>query len=460
AAAMALLVGLIQIAAGAMRLGFMAQFLSKPILLGYVNGVAGIIIVGQLGKLLGLDIASNGFFPRLWENVTEVASAHWPTVALSVGLLAAYLLLRRFAPRVPAGLVTVTVAVLASVTLDLEAHGVAVVGDVASGIPLPALPSVGFERLSALVVPAAGMALVGFADAAAITRVYAKKHGYAVEADRELLGLGTANVVAGVTSAVPVGSSGSRTAVNDDAGGASPVVSIVVAAVTAAVALFATALVEPLPSAALGVVIVGAALGLVDFGGVRRLRRVHDTEAGLALAALLGVLALNVLGGLMVAIALSAGVFVYRSIRPHDAVLGSVSDVDGYRDIVHHPKAALVEGMVVYRFDAPLYFPNAQYFTERAMSLADPAPRWFVLNCEAVTYIDASGIEALENLRDELSRQGTVLVVARARADLRRMFDRTGLARDLPVYRSVRAAAEAFRRRGEGSGGGSDAADD
>lgn len=455
AAALAIAVGVVQAAGGLMRLGFMADFLSKPVLIGYINGVALIIIGSQMGKVLGITLEADGFFPQLWETLHKFGSTHWPTAVLSAALFAAFFILKRFLPRIPASLIVVVLAGIASVALDLGQYGIKLVGDIPPGLPGFALPGISFELWTKLALAAVGIALVGFADAVATARSYATKNGYEVDPDRELLGLGTSNISAGFTHAFAVGSSGSRTALNDATGGTSQVVALVAAAIAVAVTAFATALIEPLPKAVLGVVVITSALGLIDIRGITRLSRVLGTEVALAIATLLGVLIFDVLGGLLLAIALSVGVYVYRSVRPHDAVLASVSDLDGYRDIAEHPDATSVPGLLVYRFDAPLYFANAAYFTSRVAELVattDPKPRWVVFNAEAVTYIDATAIDALRTVRTDLRQQGITFAIARAQSHLRRVFDTSGYAAELGeqhLYHSVRAAVDAYQRQGQ-----------
>ncbi|MCT9011826.1 SulP family inorganic anion transporter [Streptomyces rhizosphaerihabitans] len=451
AASLALVTGAWLVLAGTLRLGFMADFLSKPVLLGYLNGVSLMIISTQLGKLLGIDVSSEDFFPRLGEVARELGGASLATVALSCSLLVVILLLRRFAPKVPGSLVAVVLATVVSAAFDLKAHGIAVVGDLEGGLPSLGFPRVGLNELSGLVLPAAGLALLAFADGNAIARTFATKNGYEVNANQELVALGASNAVSGISGAFPIGSSGSRTALADDAGGRSQIVGLVALLIVAVVAAFATPLIAPLPKAALGAVVVAAALNLFDFAGILRLRKVRDTEAALAVAALLAVPALGVLNGLLVAVALSMGVFVYRTVRPHDAVLGHLKDVDSYQDVDEHEGAQTQPGLVVYRFDAPLYFPNVPFFVARVRALVDRAPsglRWLVVNAEAVTYIDATAVDALSELHTELADRGVVLAFARPKASMRRVFADTGLTAQVGeehLFPSVRAAAAAFQ---------------
>ena len=433
----------------------MADFLSIPILVGYFNGIALIIIASQLGKILGLSISATYFFGVLRELVSEASQIHWWTALFSLALLALLLTLKRVAPTFPGSLLAVVVAGVASVTLDLSARGLAVVGDIPAGLPSLTVPEVPLRDVSLLALPAAGLALVAFADTIANARTYAKRNGYEIRANRELAGLGAANIAAGFSRALAISASGSRSALNDASGGTSQVVGLVTALVVAVVAAVATPLIAPVPIAALGVVVIAAVMGMIDIDGIWRLRRVHSAEVGLAVATMLGVLILGVLNGLLVAIGLSIGVFVYRSIRPHDAILGAVHDVDGYHNVEAFPAAETVPGLIVYRFDAPLFFPNAPYFKERVLTLvaaAETPPRCVLINAEAITYIDTTGVATLRELRADLAGDGILLTVARAKIMLRSVLDSTGLTTEIGpenFFPTIRTGVRAYLERTE-----------
>jgi SulP family sulfate permease len=449
AAALALAMGAMLLLAGVFRLGFFADFFGKPVLLGYINGVALIVIASQLGKLLGISVGASDFFPVVWEAVSKVSDANGPTVLLSAGLLAAALAVRRFLPAVPPSLVVLTLALVISALVDLEGHGIAVVGEVEGGLPSFGLPRVGAHDFLDLVLPAAAFSLVAFADLIATVRTFAQRHGYEIDANRELTAIGGANLIGGLTGAFPVSSSNSRSAVNDSAGARSQAAVLVAAVVVGLFLLFAMPLIEPLPTAALGVIIVVAAAGLINVHSIWRLRRVRSAEAALALVAFGGVLTFGVVGGVVVAIALSIGVFLYRAARPHDAVLGRVDDVDGYHDVGRWEGAETVPGLLVYRFDAPPFFVNAEYLRQRVLALADASEdvRWLVLNAEAWTFLDSTAIDVLSRLQGELEQRGVALCFARLKGRQREIFEDTGLtARIGPdrFFPTVRAAVAAF----------------
>lgn len=449
AAALALAMGLLLFLAGVLRLGFVADFFGKPVLLGYINGVALIVIASQLGKLLGISVGVRDFFAVVWEVLSELRDANWPTVLLSAGLVATALGAKRVVPAVPASLVVLALGLVVPAFVDMKAHGIATVGHVGGGLPSFGVPGVGTRDFVDLLLPAAAFSLVAFADMIATVRTFADRHGYEVDANRELTALGGANLVGGLTGAFPVSSSNSRSAVNDAAGARSQAAVVVAAAVVGLFLLFAMPLIEPLPTAALGVIIVVAAAGLINVHSIWSLRRIRPAEVALALVAFGGVLVFGVVGGVVVAIALSIGIFLHRSARPHDAVLGRVEDVDGYHDVERFAQATTIPGLLVYRFDAPPFFVNAEYLRRRVLALADGAEdvRWLVLDAGAWTYLDATAIDALARLHDDLEQRGVVLSVARLKGRQREIFEDAGLTARIGAERffpTVRAAVAAF----------------
>ena len=452
AAALAVTMGTLLFLAGVLRLGFIADFFGKPVLLGYINGVALIVISTQLGKLLGISVSVDEFFPIVREVLSELDDVNGATLFLSVGLVALAVAVKRFLPVVPPSLVVLGTGLLVAALADLEARDVAVVGEVKGGMPPFAVPDVGVGDYVDLLLPAVAFSLVAFADLTATVRTFAQKHGYDVDANSELRAVGAANVVGGLTSAFPGSSSNSRTAVNDSTGAKTQAAVIVAAVVVGLFLLVAMPLIEPLPKAALGVIIVVAAAGLINVGSIWRLRHVRPAETALALVAFVGVLVFGVVGGVAVAIMLSVGVFLYRAARPHDAVLGRVADVDGYHDIERWEGAEVVPGLLVYRFDAPLFFVNAEYLHTRVLTLAGAVDglRWVVLNAESWMYLDATAIDVLRQLHGELEQRGVVLCFARLKGRQREIFEETGLTARIGAdrfYPTVRAAVAAFEAR-------------
>lgn len=456
-AALALAMGLLVLAAGLLRLGFVADFFGKPVLIGYINGVALTVIASQLAKLLGISVAARDFFPIIRETLSELGDANGATVLLSAFLLALAFSIKRLLPVVPASLVVLAVSLLLAAVVDLPSRGVAVVGDVEQGLPSLGLPDVGIGRFVELLLPAAAFGLVAFADLTATVRTFAQKHGYAVDANAELRALGIANLGGGLTGAFPVSSSNSRSAVNDAAGARSQAAILVAAGVVGLFLLVAMPLIEPLPKATLGVIIVVAAASLIDVRAMWRLRHVRPAEVGLAVLALGGVLVFGVLGGVAIAIATSIGVFLQRAARPHDAVLGRVEGVDGFHDVDGWPDVQTTPGLLVYRFDATPFFVNAEYLRQRVLGLveAEREIEWVVLDAEAWTYLDATAVDALEQLHHELAEQGVTLCFARLKARGREIFADTGLTEQIGaerLYPTVRTAVAAFEEHRAATG--------
>ncbi|OBB97782.1 SulP family inorganic anion transporter [Mycolicibacterium peregrinum] len=452
-AVLALLVGAICLTAGLCRLGFLADLLSRPVLIGYMTGVAVIMISGQLGKVTGEDVTGDEFIDQVRSFIKELPSLHVPTVILSATVLALLLVLYRLSPRFPGPLVAVLAATAAVWLFSLDDKGIRVVGGIPAGLPSPALPPVPLTELLALVIPAVGIAVVAFSDNALTARTFAARKGQTIDANAELRALGVCNLTAGVTQGFPVSSSGSRTALGDAVGSRTQLYSLVMLATVLVVMLAGRDLLEHFPMAALGALVVYAALRLIDVAEFRRLARFRRSELVLAVATTVAVLGLGVLYGVLVAIALSLMDALRRIARPHDSILGYVPGIAGMHDVDDYPEAVSVPGLVVYRYDAPLFFANAEDFRERALAAVaeahDPV-EWFVLNAEAQVDPDLTAVDALEQLRRELTAQGVVFAMARVKSDLRDdlvaagFLDRVGADR---IFPTLPTAVEAFRNR-------------
>ena len=351
-----LLVGAIAVVGRIIRLGWVADYFSRSVLVGYLHGVAVVLVCGQLGKLFGVPIAAEDPLPQLKEFFTELDQIHGLTLlvgAVSIGVL---LLLKWKVPKVPAALLVVAAGIAASAAFDLTAHGVATVGHIPAGLPSFHWPNVGVGKTLDLVPAAAGVFAVGFADAILTARSFAGRNGQHVDANQELLAFGTANVAAGLTQGFPVGASGSRTAVNEQVGGRTQVVGLVAAAVAALVLLFLTQPVSVLPKACLGAVIVVAAIGLFDPDAWRALAQAGRSQVVIAAVTTAGVVLFGVLEALIVAVLLSVVDVVMRSSKPHDAVLGYVPRLGRWADVSFHRSARVSPGVVVYRLDDRLLF--------------------------------------------------------------------------------------------------------
>lgn len=452
AAMLALITGGLYLVARLVRLGWIADYFSRPVLVGYIHGVAIVLIIGQLGKLLGISIEAQDPIPQLVELLGELSTTSAATVAVSAVSLIVLLVLRRFVPRVPGPLVVVIGGIAASALLSLESYGVATVGEIPAGLPQLSVPDVGLQDVLALLPGAVGIFAVGFADGVLTARSFAGRRGQYVSANQELVALGAANAAAGLTQAFPVGASGSRTAVNDQMGGRTQLVGLFSAITIAIVLLFLTAPVALLPKACLGAVIVVAAIGLISREDWRGLAHVGRSQVLIAAVTMVGVLTVGVLQALVVAVALSILDIVVRSAKPHDAVLGWVERLGRYGDASLHPSARLTPGVLVYRLDDKLFFANSRYFSARVLEAVAAAPtptRWIVFDAEGVPDIDASGIEALELLIAQLRRSEISFAVARLKTPLLALFDRSGLTEAVGpenfypnVERAVQACAE------------------
>jgi SulP family sulfate permease len=430
AAALALLVAGFCLLGWLFRLGALADLLSRPVLIGYLAGIAGIMIASQLGKLLGVPEDADAFVDEVRQVLGRLDEVHAPTAALSLITLTAMLVAAALAPRAPVALLGMLGATAAAAILDLPERGVRLVGSIPGGVPVPGVPDVGSAELTAMLGPALGIAFVGYTDNILTGRAFAGRHGARIDPQRELLALGTANLGAGLLHGFPVSSSGSRTAISDAVGGRTQLTGLVTVACTLIALLTLRPLLAAFPLAALAAVVAYAATRLVDVPELVRFARFRRSELLLALATTAGVLVLGVLLGIVVAIALSVLDLLRRVARPHDAVEGLVPGLAGMHDVDDYPSAEVVPGLLVYRYDSPLFFANAENFRTRALAALDAAPvlvRWFLLNVEANVEIDVTGADAVESLRAELDRRGIVLALARLKQDLRDQLVPTGL---------------------------------
>ena len=458
-AALAITTGLIALVAGLLRLGFLASFISEPVLKGFIIGLALTIVAGQLPDLFGVEGGGGNFFEKLRRLLSNLDQTSVTTLAVGLASLALVLGLRRFAPAVPGSLVAVLVGIAAVWLLDLDAHGVEIVGQINSGLPALGTPDVAAADYLALAPAAAGVMLVGFAEGLGAAKTYAARHHCEVDANRELVGLGAANLGAGLSSGMVVNGSLSKTAVNGSAGARSQVSGLVVAALTILTLLFLTGLFENLPQATLAAVVIAAVIELVDFPALAALYRIATRELrgiyGIAarpdfiaaVAALAGVLVFDTLPGLFIGVVVSLLLLLYRASRPHVAVLGQVPGTPGqYGDIQRHPENELEPGIALLRVEGGLFFANAD--TVRAAvraHAAEPGTRAVVLDAETAPFIDVSAARMLVQLTDDLRRLGVELVLTHSVGQVRDVLRRADTAATLPpAYPSVQAAVEAL----------------
>lgn len=410
ASTLAVLAGAVCVAGAAARAGIAARLISKPIRFGYVNGIAVTVVVGQLPALCGFSTPGRGVVAELAGFAQGVASGKTVPAALAIGAasIALILALRRLAPRVPGVLLAVVLAAALVAVLGLSTT-LAVVGRVPAGLPAPAVPAVGLADVGQLAGGALAIALVAFADTSALSRTYAVRGHADVDPNRELLALGAANLAAGLFHGFPVSSSASRTPVAESSGAHSQLAGVAAAAAVGLLLTVAPGLIGTLPTTALAAVVISAALGLFEIAGVRRLWRLDRPEFVLSAASFASVVVLGVLPGIAIAIGLSLLDFVRHAWRPHDAVLGRVTGTKGYHDVARHPDARQVPGLLLFRWDAPLFFANADLFRERIAGLVRDAPlpvRSVVVAAEPITDVDSTAAEMLEGLHADLAASG------------------------------------------------------
>ncbi|TXS52522.1 sulfate permease [Streptomyces sp. uw30] len=455
AVTLAVTVGLLCLVARAVRLGFLADLLSRPVLIGYMAGVALIMMSDQLTKLTGVETTGSKFFPQVWSFVGDVTEAHTATVLLSAAALVLLFLMAKYVRAVPGPLLAVVLGTLAVVLFDLDdRYGVKVIGEVPSGLPGLARPD--WTEVPGLVLPALGVLLVGYTDFILTARAFSgpaddTDDGPELDANQEFLALGAANLGAGALHGFPVSSSASRTALASSAGARSQAYSLIAGAVVLAVLLFLSPLLARTPSAVLGALVVYAAVRMIDLAGFRRLASFRRRELLLALGCLVGVLALDILNGVLVAVGLSVAELLTRVARPHDAIQGVVPGIAGMHDVDDYPTARTIPGLLVYRYDSPLFFANAEDFRRRALAAVDEqtAPvRWFVLNAEANVEVDITALDAVDELRRELTDRGVVFALARVKQDLLEDLQAYGLADSVGadrIFPTLPTAVDAYR---------------
>lgn len=451
--ALALMTGLFCIGASFLRLGALADFLSRPILVGFLNGVAISILFAQIGNIFGFTMESSGIVPRLIEFFTRLPETHLPTLALGAGTFAVLLAARRFVSVLPAALLATVAAGAAVALLGLEARGVAVLGTVAGGLPGIGLPYVPLEKLPALTASAAGLALVLFASGMLSARAFASKNRYELDVDREFAAFGAANIASAAFQGFAVSGTTSRTAMVDAAGGRTQVAGLVSAAGVLLVLLFLTGPLRHVPEAALGAMLVYASFGIFDLATLRWLWRVDRAELVLAVITMLGVVAVGPIDAILVAVGLALVRFVKITARPRDEVLGKVPGLPGLHAVDRHPGAKTWPGIVIYRFDGPVTFFNSAYFRQRALKAAaavGPGLKWFVLDMVPVSHMDVTGFYALRELRADLEAQGARLILAGRKTEILLWLRDTGLyheSHEAMLYPTLRSALRAYREQ-------------
>ena len=452
ASMLAIMVGAIMILAAVARLGFIADLISKPTMIGYMNGLALTILVGQLPKLFGFKVNANGFAGELTGFAKGLANGEAVAAAAAVGIagIVLILVLQRWFPKFPAVLIMVVLSIAATSVFDLAVHGASLVGLLPEGFPPLTIPHVGVADAGSLAAGAVGIAMVSLADTISTSSAFAARTGQEVDGSQEMTGIGAANLAAGFFQGFPVSTSASRTAVAERSGAKTQLTGITGAALIILMIVLVPGLFRNLPQPALAAVVITASLSLADVPAVVRLWRQRKAECLLSAAAFLGVVLLGVLAGIAVAVGLSILNIFRQAWWPYNTVLGRVRGVKGYHDVRSYPEARHLPGLVIYRFDAPLFFASVKTFRDqvRRLARADPPPTWIVIAAEPVTDVDTTASDVLTELDQELSAQGISLVFAELKDPVRRKIERYGLARAIEprhFFPTIGAAVAAFR---------------
>ena len=446
---LAIIVAVIEIGLGIGRLGFVADLLSSEVQVGYMNGLALIIIVGQLPKLFGFSTDAEGFGEEIKAFVLGLHNTVGAALVIGLGVLAILLVLPRFTRVVPAVLIGIVIATVVSALFDLHAHGVATVGTLPKGVPAPSVPWTKFADVGPLMVAALGITLVSLADTIATSSSFGARRGEEVDPNQEMIGIGAANLAAGLLQGFAVSTSGSRTAVVEQAGAKSQLASLVGAGIVVSLLLFFNSLLADLPQAALAAVLIAAALSLLDLEVLIRYYRVRKSALALSVVASLGVVVLGVLQGIVIAVVLAVLLFFRRSWQPHGAVLGLVESLGGWHNVDRYPEARQIPGIVVYRWEAPLFFANSSAFRNQVRHVvAESQPSWVVVQCEAMTDVDVSAAKMLEQLDRELNAADIHMAFVEMRARLQELVLRYGLFETLDrdrFYPTLTAAVAAIQ---------------
>ena len=459
AATLAILSGLLLVLGARAKIGAVADFLSKPVLVGYMTGAALILMASQVNKLFGIPLKALDFFPRLVELAANLRQTHTLTLLFGLSLLAVMLALRRFAPKVPAALVVCVLAIIASWALNLEGRGFAVVGHFPPSLPAFAFPINDWRDVHLLLPAAIGIALLTYTEGILLARAFAARNSYTVNPNQELTALGLADVCTGLFQGFAVTGSQARTTINDSAGGKTQMSSLVAAITLALFLAFLTPLIAKLPEVALAAILIYGGTTLVEFDVMKRIYRYYPTSGALAAITTLGVLAAGVVPGILVGVALSLLDLINRVSNPPDAVLRQVPG-HGFHDLGSSAAGETLPGLIAFRFYAPLLFSNAGHFVQRVRELivASQVPvRWFLLDAQAITDIDVTAADALHLLNEELRNKGITLKIAHANPPLRQMLQRIGLAQELSqqsFFDSVHECVDAFRCAAEAAAPG------
>jgi high affinity sulfate transporter 1 len=452
---LAIVSGMVCVAAGLARLGFITELLSKPIRYGYMNGIALTVLLSQLPKLLGFSVSSSGPLRQVQGIIEKISAGSTNITALVIGaaVLAAILVFKRW-PRIPGMLIAVVSATVVVAIFDLAKRaGVSVLGPLPQGLPMPNIPSIDVGALAQILSGGLAVALVSFADTSVLSRTYAARLRTPVDPNQEMVGLGIANLAAGFFQGFPISSSSSRTPVAEAAGARTQLTGVVGALAIALLLLVAPNLLQYLPNTALAAVVIASAIGLIEIRDLMRIYRIQRWEFWLAITCFVGVAVFGAIPGIAIAIVIAVIEFLWDGWRPHSAVLGRVDHVKGYHDITRYPGARQIPGLVLFRWDAPLFFANAEFFHERVMDAVATSPtpvRWLVVAAEPVTSVDVTAADVVLQLDDELHEAGIELCFAEMKDPVKDKLKRFGLFTRLGehlFFATVGQAVNAYREQ-------------
>lgn len=459
-----LLVGVLYLLFGLLRLGWLANFLSKPVLQGFTQGIALIVISSQVPLLFGTEVGYNsmvnsltetlhtGFFVKSWAVIATLSGANLLTMAIGLGGLIVLFAFKRFLPKTPYALIVVLLSILAVYFLNLSDHGVSVIGAVDSGMGGFKVPEISLDKIAALIPGALAILLLGYSISLSVATIGAESTGEKINPDQELIGLGFANIGAAFSSGFVVSGSLSRGVVIRRAGGRTQLVSIINAVLVILTILFALTLFSNLPNAILGAIVIQAMLGLLNFPYWGRLFKIDRSEFAFGMAALFGVLILGILEGVALGVIISLALLIRRVSRPGTAVLGCLPKTDAYRDINVHPEAETVPGLLIFRFDGPIIFPNAGFFADeirRLISAAEMPVREVLITAHQINHLDSTAADHLAKLKTELAAKGIMLSLAEVKMRLREAMRRTGLEEKIGkdhFYESIGAGVRSFKQ--------------
>ena len=450
---LSVITGAFCIIGGIAKLGFLTNFLARPILTGYLNGIALTIIGGQLGKLFGFSVDAPGFFRLVWLFVSNVGQTHGLTLGIGISSFVMLRLLKHFVPKIPSPLVVVVLGIAASGGFNLGGHGVAVLGSIPPGLPSLIIPGIGLNDLESLLIGATALALISFNSSMVTARSFAVKNHYEIDSNKEFIALGVADIGSGLMQGFAISGADSRTAVNDSVGGKSQVTGLVAAALIVLVLLFLTGPLSLLPITVLAAVLVNSALGLFDLESLKKLRRLGATEFNVSIVATLAVITLGVLPGVVIAVAMALLLVLIRASTPRDGVLGYVPGGQGFQNIEDHPEAERIPGLMIYRFEAGLLFYNSDRFKFRIrnhIKASQTTVQYFLLDVESMPLLDSTGAACIEELVEELERQAIVFAVARPNERINLVFERTGLQEKIGranIFPTIEAAVANLRSR-------------